>query len=140
MAYLEKSQAVKRIENRYVNMALYQKLQTVVFKIVNVEFYFPFLDIEFRITTSILIVTMFYIFCFTPYLVFYTVFQGTEMSQEKNYISTFIYIPYMLPYSTNFLMYVARNTKYRKAILFWLTESKIIIFGEKSDDLNEFFG
>ena len=46
----------------------------------------------------------------------------------------------MLPYSTNFLMYVARNTKYRKAILFWLTESKIIIFGEKSDDLNEFFG
>ena len=140
MAYLEKSQAVKRIENRYVNMALYQKLQTVVFKIVNVEFYFPFLDIEFRITTSLLIVTLFYIVCFTPYSVFYTVFQGTDMSQEKNYISTFIYIPYMLPYSTNFLIYVARNTKYRKAILFWLTESKIMIFGEKSEDLNEFFG
>ena len=62
------------------------------------------------------------------------------MSQEKNYISTFIYIPYMLPYSTNFLIYVARNTKYRKAILFWLTECKILIFGEKSDDLNEYFG
>ena len=104
------------------------------------SFIFLFLDIEFHITTSLLIVTLFYILCFTPYLVFYTVFIGKEMSQEKHYISTFIYIPFMLPYSTNFFIYVARNTKYRKAILFWLTESKILIFGEKSGDLNEFFG
>ena len=92
---------------------------------------------EFQITMTLLIVTLFYVLCFLPMLAFEAIFhnqESTQMSQDEDIIELFFYIPYMLPYSTNFLIYVSRNTKYRKALLYFMKECKQFLFDENSED------
>ena len=90
---------------------------------------------EFQITRTLLIVTLFYVLCFLPILVFEAIFHSsTKMSQDEDIIELFFYIPYMLPYSTNFLIYVSRNTKYRKALLYFMKEWKQFLFDEDSEE------
>ena len=90
---------------------------------------------EFQITITLLIVTLFYVLCFVPLLVFEAIFhESTKMSQDEDIIELFFYIPYMLPYSTNFLIYVSRNTKFRKALLYFMKECKQFLFDENSED------
>ena len=90
---------------------------------------------EFQITMTLLIVTLFYVLCFLPNMVFHSILQSsTKMSQDEDIIDLFLYIPYMLPYSTNFFIYVSRNTKYRKALLYFMKEWKNFLFDEDSED------
>ena len=96
------------------------------------------IEVEMKVTQTLILVTVFYLVVLFPQLIIDTIYWCTSNSKEgedghddpQQIIEPFTYMVYVLPYSTNFLFYVARNSQYREAFSYFIKQCQNVILNK----------